>query len=276
MRLSIVMRTSLLIPLAGAMGGCGAAPETTEDISAESSALISTSNTILDGSGAPATQCTVGGTTMHCCPAGRAMVGARVDQNVFKCGLLTVTNGTRFLDTGTQRNGMHACPVGSVMVGLHEGLNRLACQTLPGFVVREGVDTGTQDGYPMHVCGLPGAEPGTMSGIRIDQNRFTCATDARVTPPSSSTVSASITVDVGAVPPAQGCGSTTFLLDGAPMTFLGSQLLLDSIYHCRYSAVKPGVPLGNHTVTVLDFNACRTFSASAATTTVTVFPFQCF
>ncbi len=119
------------------------------------------------------TQCTVGGTTMHCCPAGYAIIGAHLGNNVFKCAGLSSTSGPPFLDAGTQRNGMHACPYGSVMVGLHLGLNHLACRWPGTPVTAEYVDGNppTSDGYPMHVCGSGYA----MSGIHAGNNLFTCA-----------------------------------------------------------------------------------------------------
>jgi hypothetical protein len=151
--------------------GCGVAPSAAENVSEQQSDLITTSSTIYDGSGSPPTQCSVGGTIMHCCPTNQAMVGAQVDKNVFKCAPFTVPRtGSLFLDTGTQRNGMHSCPLGSVMVGLRADQNRLACQAVVA-AVSETVDSSTGDAFPMHICGS-GA---TMSGIRIDHNLFNCA-----------------------------------------------------------------------------------------------------
>jgi hypothetical protein len=117
-----------------------------------------------------------GGTVqMHTCPPGYAMVGAAVGQNVFKCAPLSYTGGAVTVDTGTQRNGMHSCPPNSVMVGLHNDLNYLACQSLPsGYVANEHVDTSTQDGFPMHACDPAGVN-GAMTGIRVDQDRLSCA-----------------------------------------------------------------------------------------------------
>jgi hypothetical protein len=128
------------------------------------------------------TGCTVGGTFMHCCPAGRAMSGARVDHNVFSCSTITVpTVGAPFLDDNTQRNGMHSCPLNSVMVGLHAQLNKLACIAIsPSFPQYEWQDfgPGLQDSFPMHVCSQqnPTQPRGLMSGIRIDMNNFNCST----------------------------------------------------------------------------------------------------
>lgn len=142
-------------------------------------------------------QCTVGGATMHCCPfkdgIPSVMVGARLDQNEFKCQPVNSWEQNpsatpTWLDTGTQRNGMHVCPVGSLMRGLHVDRNLLACISVPGLAVTlprdagfvpfdEFVDTGTQDGV-MHVCGSNGTGlQFAMAGIRADQNRFTCDTD---------------------------------------------------------------------------------------------------
>ncbi len=153
--------------------GCGqAAPQ--ESTVTQSSADTVNLNTAFYDFG---TQCVVGGTQMHCCPTGSAMIGARVDENVFKCANLIDQSGAIDLDTGTQRNGMHSCPFGQVMVGLQGTLNRLACQTIPSNpVVTETVDTGTEDSFPMHVCS-EASGPATMTGIRIDQNRLNCGQD---------------------------------------------------------------------------------------------------
>jgi hypothetical protein len=121
------------------------------------------------------TVCTVHDATMHCCPAGMAMIGAHVVDNVFKCAQLTATKDSRFLDLDTARNGMRACPSGSVMVGLHVNNNQLACQTPnPGRTI-EHMDgspgtPGTLDGYPMHICPNGYA----MSGIGVNKNTLAC------------------------------------------------------------------------------------------------------
>jgi hypothetical protein len=114
---------------------------------------------------------------MHCCPAGYAMIGARTDNNLFKCAPLVSNAGAVQLDTSTQRNGMHSCPYGQVMVGLDVDGNKLACQALPAdIVITERVDTGTQDEYPMHVCDalIPRS---AMSGINVLANLQTCVGD---------------------------------------------------------------------------------------------------
>jgi hypothetical protein len=118
------------------------------------------------------TTCTVGGTTMHCCPDGMAMIGAHIINNVFKCAQLTGTASIRFRDTSTVRNSMHACPSGSIMVGLHVGLNQLACQFPspgPTFEFTDG-NPPLNDGYPMHICPSSYA----MAGIHVNNNLFTC------------------------------------------------------------------------------------------------------
>jgi hypothetical protein len=126
------------------------------------------------------TACTVGGVTMHCCPSGTAMVGLRADQNVFKCAPLANPNGAVTLDTGTVRNNMHVCPFGQVVVGLHADLNLLACQSIPGDpITSERVDSGTTDGWPMHVCDAT-FPTSAISGVRLDQNLLSCATNPNV------------------------------------------------------------------------------------------------
>jgi hypothetical protein len=125
-----------------------------------------------------ATKCTVNGATMHCCPAGSAMVGAHVDRDTLKCDWLRDASGAVSLDTGTQRNNMHACPFGSVMVGMDVPSNLLACKQINGgSITTERIDSGTQDSFPMHVCeGTVTTQ--AMSGIRADQNLFMCASNA--------------------------------------------------------------------------------------------------
>jgi hypothetical protein len=131
-------------------------------------------------SGLPPTTCNVGGTVMHCCPAGSAMVGVHLDSNTFKCAPLRNPNGAVTLDLGTVRNNMHVCPFGQVMVGLHTDLNRLACQSIPGNpITSERVDSSTADSFPMHVCDSTFLTE-AMSGIRADQNLLTCATNPQV------------------------------------------------------------------------------------------------
>jgi hypothetical protein len=167
---------------AGTMVGCGqAAPE--ESSATQSDAIVvNLGNVLYDPpSGSAPTQCTVRAsdgtwTSMHCCPSGYAMIGARVDSNVFKCAQLFDTSGSRTADKWTQRNNMHACPFGSVMVGLRNDQNVLACQTLPSNpIISEQIDYGTNDNWPMHVCNPDGTNAySTLTGIRADQNRFSC------------------------------------------------------------------------------------------------------
>jgi hypothetical protein len=140
------------------------------------------------------TFCEVGGVGMHCCPLGDAMVGVRLDQNVFKCAELQDASGPIVADNSTYRDvslpnadgtsttyNMHTCPFGYVMVGLHADLNILACQQIPpnalnDAITGERVDTGTQDDYPMHTCeSAPRAY--AMSGFDAANNLLTCATN---------------------------------------------------------------------------------------------------
>ncbi|RKH63194.1 hypothetical protein D7V93_09100 [Corallococcus llansteffanensis] len=154
------------------IAGCGATPEDEAefDVKVAESSLSFTGWVVYDAG----TRCTVGGSTMHCCPTGYAMIGAHLSNDVFKCAQLSSTSGSRFLDAGGRRNGMHACPYGSVMVGLHVSNDYLACQYPGTSVVSEYVDgdPGTKDSYPMHVCGAGGY---AMSGIHVSNNLFNCA-----------------------------------------------------------------------------------------------------
>jgi hypothetical protein len=139
-------------------------------------------------------QCEVGGVWMHCCPPGNAMVGIRLDQNVFKCGQLQDASGPIVADFSTYRNvnlpnpdgtvtgyNMRACPLGYVMVGLRQDQNVLACQQIPADAISdaitgERVDTGTEDNWPMHVCeSTPHAY--AMSGFDAANNLLSCATN---------------------------------------------------------------------------------------------------
>jgi hypothetical protein len=259
MHSSIGTYAGLLVIGVGAIGGCGGAPDSAEDVSTEISGLTNGQDIVYDGWDIPATQCTVGGTTMHCCQPGRAMIGARLDYNVFKCARLDFPNGTRTLDTGTQRNGMHSCPFGQVMVGLHLDLNQLLCQTVPGDLISgEIVDNGTQDGWPMHVC--PSTSSYAMSGIRADQNRFTCATDTQP-------VSAHIFKQVGSAPPPFGCGNTTFTLDNAVIASNPSTVeRIDGVYYCHYVSASKTVAYGStHRLGAPSFSACATVSVFGPT-----------
>jgi len=175
MKISMVACYGLVLGAIALEPACSVAPQVTETVSTEQADLITSSSTFYDGIGGGATQCTVGGTGMHCCPTGSAMVGAHVDQNVFKCATITAPRiGAPFLDTGTQRAGMHSCPLGSVMIGFRADMNRLACQQVSVIGLTEFVDNGTQDSFPMHVC----SGTTTMTGIRLDRNQLNCADGA--------------------------------------------------------------------------------------------------
>jgi hypothetical protein len=148
-------------------GGAGEGDETIAGIVSQDS--------LYDGDDEAPTQCAVGGTTMHCCPQGRAMTGLHDGHNVFKCARLTSPNGTRSLSASV-RFDMLACPAGQVVVGFHGGLTRLVCQTIPDITVIESAG-GVQDGYPMLTC--PPSNAGTVSGIDLGGNQLLCAFDVR-------------------------------------------------------------------------------------------------
>ena len=150
--------------------GVGADPTSEADTTTVSPLVVDVNAAFYDTS----TACTVGGTTMHCCPVGNAMVGIHVDRNTFKCAPLKQPGGTRSIDFGTVRNDMHVCPWGQVMVGLHVDLNQLACQTVTDGIAGEHVDTATSDSFPMHTCSN-GSGPwaaSAMTGIRVDRNAY--------------------------------------------------------------------------------------------------------
>ncbi|HVZ32933.1 MAG TPA: hypothetical protein VG963_10925 [Polyangiaceae bacterium] len=169
----------------GALAGCSSAGEGESDVGVDQDPLVLNGSSVFYDLN-PGHQCVANvngvNVSMHCCPSGYAMIGARVDQNAFKCAVVNGgLAGTPVADTGTQRNGMHSCPLGDVMVGLRADMNVLLCQKpINQSVITETVDPGTQDGFPMHVC-PPGSPSGglyngyAMSGIRIDQNKFNCA-----------------------------------------------------------------------------------------------------
>jgi hypothetical protein len=132
--------------------------------------------------GGSATQCFAGGSWMHCCPTGYAMVGADVGNNRFKCAPFSQPAGSVTGDGGTSRNNMHSCPYGQVMVGLRADRNILACVALPAnAVVNERVDPGTQDVVQssIHACD-PGTPTAAMSGIDVGNNLVNCATTAQI------------------------------------------------------------------------------------------------
>jgi hypothetical protein len=168
-------RHSVLYMIAGAalamMAGCGELSDEVDLEEAESPSSFA-GEPVYDAG----TLCTRGGVTMHCCPTDYVMIGAHIDNNVFKCAPLAGTPGRRFADFRTNRNGMHACPVGSVMAGLHVDRNVLTCQSWSPGVVSEYVDgnPATVDAYPMHVCGAGIADEYAMTGIHVDRNLFTC------------------------------------------------------------------------------------------------------
>jgi hypothetical protein len=75
---------------------------------------------------------------------------------------------------------MHTCPFGQVMVGFHRDLNQLACQTVPNAHINsERVDYGTYDTFAMHTCNWSKLDS-AMSGVHVDFNQFTCASNPLV------------------------------------------------------------------------------------------------
>jgi hypothetical protein len=184
------------VAVVGCSGTDGTSGDGTEVATTSESLLFHNPAGFDDGN--PATQCVVKGISVHCCFsfAGNTpsvMIGARVDQNVFKCAELLASNPSdgspAFLDgpgqpTNTIRpagSGIHACPLGSLMTGYHHDRDLLLCQKLANaghsgpLPLKERVDPipgllPMEDSYPMHVCGNTEA----MGGINISQNVFLC------------------------------------------------------------------------------------------------------
>jgi hypothetical protein len=123
------------------------------------------------------THCDVGGISMHCCRGGYAMIGARLDYNVFKCAAPGGgVSGSRVLGSG------RFCAANQVMVGYSESFERALCQKING-AKRFDVsfrDRLSQDGWPMHICQVDTTAPpvglgyGFMTAIDTDGSFF-CA-----------------------------------------------------------------------------------------------------
>jgi hypothetical protein len=82
--------SSLVLTGGLALGCSEEATSTVEATAKQASAYaLQDSSFVYDSS----TQCTVGGLQMHCCPQNDALIGVRVDQNVFKCAPLLQGGG---------------------------------------------------------------------------------------------------------------------------------------------------------------------------------------
>ena len=96
--------------------GVGCAPSENVDLFEETTSDLSFEN--LPGQSTPylydwGTLCTGDAADTHCCPGGMVMVGAHLQQNVFKCAMFQGGLGNGVVDYGrnpTVRNGMHTCP----------------------------------------------------------------------------------------------------------------------------------------------------------------------
>jgi hypothetical protein len=107
-------------------------------------------------SGTNPTQCTVGGTQMHCCPEQQqnflnsAIVGVNLQTNSLRCAQLTNANfNAPFASTARRTiNGVSAvaCPPGSVMVGFHFTQQKAACVTVSASPLTERTTSGSWDG----------------------------------------------------------------------------------------------------------------------------------
>jgi dienelactone hydrolase len=121
------------------------------------------------------TQCRDGSSTLHCCPAGQAMVGGNVGENRFMCTPVPGATGTNCrVDAHNQRDNMHACLAGEYMSGLHREHNHLLC--CPGGHGNEAVDParGAQrlETAGMHACSADGSR--VLHGIHAVDDHFLC------------------------------------------------------------------------------------------------------
>jgi len=91
------------------------------------------------------------------------------------------------LDSGTAltaRADMHTCPLGMYMRGLRVDRNDLLCSydgrnNPPSDWQAEfsnKVEDSDSVGFDMHICPAPTGSITYLTGIRVDQNRFLCAT----------------------------------------------------------------------------------------------------
>jgi hypothetical protein len=178
---SLALSCALVAPLVLASLGCDTPDDQVTDVQSRLTyATIPGSNPATPTQYDWGTQCFDRGHWTHCCPAGMAMLGAQLSQNVFKCanlaGGIALTG-----DSLLQRNNMLACPFGQVMTGYYGGSWDLPEHVQCGApnlqsVTNEYVDGGTQDGFPMHVCNENTVNPGrfVMTGIQRSANHFTC------------------------------------------------------------------------------------------------------
>jgi len=128
---------------------------------------------------------------MHVCPVGFAIAGVRIDRNQFLCRRVMRYGEEKFvatvLDSGTAltaRADMHTCPLGMYMRGLRVDRNDLLCSydgrnnppsDWQAEFLNEVEDPGSV-GFDMHICPAPTGSITYLTGIRVDQNRFLCAT----------------------------------------------------------------------------------------------------
>ena len=141
------------------------------------------SNTYYDWAGGTFNACFVDGINMHCCADGFVMVGAHLDQNVFKCTLINNggMQGARYVSAdnscATKSRGLRT----DLMVGFHRDLNRALCQQPvndPTTPLWDEPPNTTQDSWPMHICPPPTwgnfNKGSALSHINPSTNAFLC------------------------------------------------------------------------------------------------------
>jgi hypothetical protein len=165
----------------GALPGCEAPEvgEAPEEVGVETSAYSMT-NVYYDGSpGSPFTACTMNGISMHCCPAGFAMLGVDLATNVFKCGRVNggMNGGPRYTVNFNYGNKQCGSQSGfnrlAVMIGYNESFNTALCQAPTYEAYYKRINTSTFDSRGMHVCPPTAA----MTGINLGTGAYECGSN---------------------------------------------------------------------------------------------------
>ena len=116
---------------------------------------------------------------MHCCPAGFAMAGIHVGNNLFSCRSAfadpsqVASREGCYVDTSTQRSGIHACATNYYMKGVDVSSNRFTCCNDRYRTVRgsDHVDRA-EAGEDMHRCDWWAQE--AMTGLHVGRNELLC------------------------------------------------------------------------------------------------------
>jgi transglutaminase/protease-like cytokinesis protein 3 len=125
-------------------------------------------------------------------------------------------------------------------------------------------------GWQQEVCN--GAIAGTTGlSMRMEAIRIRFIPAVMPPPPATGNITASISVNVGAVAPQKGCECADFVaVDGMTtqtrQSSCGSLDLTSSGYQCLYSAYFTGLKPGNYTIGFPSYHACRVASVTGNNT----------